>query len=84
MSDLDAVNPANHPIAATTTLVLADPVNIKRGFNGLIDNLIEQTADAVIDWGTTRFASQRVVDLKDGTEMVQIALTVELLVIDDA
>ena len=84
MSNPDEVNTGSHPIAAGTMLMLADPDKLKVGFGRLVDSLINETAGSIIDWGTTNIVSQRIIDTRDGTEIIQIAMTVGLLVADGA
>ena len=84
MNDPDEVNTNTHKVAMVATVVLAYPENLKAGFSDLIDRTIEETVGSIIDWGTARFASQRILDTRDGTEIIQIAMTVGLLVADDA
>lgn len=79
MDSADQLSSGPKPVAATGTLVLANPDDLKKGFAGLIDGIITETSDYLVDWGTIQFASRRVIDTKDGTEMIQIVMMVGVL-----
>lgn len=58
------------PTYLASMLSPADPMNLKRAFDMLIDGLIEKTDGDILDWGTLEMETQRILNPETGQELI--------------
>lgn len=81
MEDSDGMKADNGNDSMFMAYVLspADPENMRIAFGMLIDKVVDTASDAIIDWGTAQFATQRAISDATGQELLYFMMGVRAI-----